>query len=80
MLTPVPIPVSRSHFSCVLPPLVCCVGDAQAGVVKMNVDTDTQWAYWDGVKGFYQVKEASISHRRARHGHHVTIMDCPLSN
>lgn len=22
------------------------------GVVKMNVDTDTQWAYWDGVRKF----------------------------
>merc|ERR1719301_481666 len=24
------------------------------GVVKMNVDTDTQWAHWDGLKNFYQ--------------------------
>lgn len=23
-----------------------------AGVIKMNVDTDTQWAYWDGVRKF----------------------------
>ena len=23
-----------------------------AGVVKMNVDTDTQWAYWDGTRQF----------------------------
>ena len=22
------------------------------GVVKMNIDTDTQWAYWEGVRGF----------------------------
>ncbi len=22
------------------------------GVVKMNIDTDTQWAYWDGVRGY----------------------------
>merc|ERR1711957_257228 len=22
------------------------------GVVKMNIDTDTQWSYWDGIKGF----------------------------
>merc|ERR1711906_92861 len=21
-----------------------------AGVVKMNIDTDTQWAFWDGVR------------------------------
>ena len=25
------------------------------GVVKMNIDTDTQWAFWDGVRG-YEVK------------------------
>jgi len=24
----------------------------QAGVVKMNIDTDTQWAFWDGVRGY----------------------------
>ncbi len=25
------------------------------GVIKMNIDTDTQWAFWDGVRG-YEVK------------------------
>mmetsp|Transcript_14862 Transcript_14862/g.18837 ORF Transcript_14862/g.18837 Transcript_14862/m.18837 type:complete len:404 (-) Transcript_14862:340-1551(-) len=24
----------------------------EAGVIKMNIDTDTQWAYWDGVRGY----------------------------
>ncbi len=24
------------------------------GAVKMNIDTDTQWAFWDGVHGFYK--------------------------
>ncbi|KAJ1674961.1 Fructose-bisphosphate aldolase 1, partial [Spiromyces aspiralis] len=24
------------------------------GVVKMNVDTDTQWAYWKGIRDFYE--------------------------
>lgn len=24
------------------------------GVVKMNVDTDTQWAYWEGLLKFYK--------------------------
>ncbi|CEI94937.1 Putative Fructose 1,6-bisphosphate aldolase [Rhizopus microsporus] len=24
------------------------------GVIKMNVDTDTQWAYWKGLKEFYE--------------------------
>lgn len=26
----------------------------QYGVVKMNIDTDTQWAYWEGVMDFYK--------------------------
>ncbi len=24
------------------------------GVVKMNIDTDTQWAFWEGVKGYVE--------------------------
>jgi len=27
------------------------------GVVKMNVDTDTQWAYWQGILDFYDQNE-----------------------
>jgi fructose-bisphosphate aldolase class II len=27
------------------------------GVIKMNIDTDTQWAYWDGVREFYTKKK-----------------------
>merc|ERR1711998_647211 len=27
------------------------------GVVKMNVDTDTQWAYWEGLKDYYEAKK-----------------------
>jgi len=27
------------------------------GVVKMNVDTDTQWAYWEGIRDFYEDNE-----------------------
>jgi len=27
------------------------------GVVKMNIDTDTQWAYWEGLKNFYEDKK-----------------------
>ncbi|KAI9004400.1 fructose-bisphosphate aldolase, class II [Hyaloraphidium curvatum] len=30
------------------------------GVVKMNVDTDTQWAYWEGLKNFYESKKAYL--------------------
>jgi fructose-bisphosphate aldolase class II len=26
------------------------------GVVKMNIDTDTQWAYWDGIRSFEKDK------------------------
>ncbi|CAG8573425.1 4480_t:CDS:2, partial [Scutellospora calospora] len=27
------------------------------GVIKMNVDTDTQWAYWEGLKCYYESKK-----------------------
>ncbi len=27
------------------------------GVVKMNIDTDTQWAYWIGVRDYYESKK-----------------------
>ncbi len=27
------------------------------GVIKMNIDTDLQWAYWDGVHGYYKEKK-----------------------
>ncbi|MEI8203829.1 MAG: class II fructose-bisphosphate aldolase [Bacteroidota bacterium] len=30
------------------------------GVVKMNIDTDTQWAYWEGVKNFYVKNEGYL--------------------
>ena len=30
------------------------------GVVKMNVDTDTQWAYWDGLRMFYKKHEGYL--------------------
>jgi fructose-bisphosphate aldolase class II len=30
------------------------------GVVKMNIDTDTQWAFWDGVHGYYKKKSAYL--------------------
>lgn len=30
------------------------------GVIKMNIDTDMQWAFWEGVKGFYKEKEAYL--------------------
>jgi fructose-bisphosphate aldolase class II len=30
------------------------------GVIKMNIDTDMQWAFWEGVLGFYQKNEAYL--------------------
>lgn len=27
------------------------------GVIKMNIDTDMQWAYWEGVNNFYKAKK-----------------------
>ncbi|MXV52512.1 class II fructose-bisphosphate aldolase [Pedobacter sp. HMF7647] len=30
------------------------------GAVKMNIDTDMQWAFWEGILGYYQSKEAYL--------------------
>ena len=30
------------------------------GVIKMNIDTDTQWAYWDGVRSYYRDNEGYL--------------------
>ncbi|CAG8725625.1 12823_t:CDS:2 [Funneliformis mosseae] len=30
------------------------------GVIKMNVDTDTQWAYWDGIKNYHDSKKGYL--------------------
>ncbi len=30
------------------------------GVIKMNIDTDTQWTFWKGVKDFYQKNEGYL--------------------
>lgn len=30
------------------------------GAIKMNIDTDMQWAYWEGVKNYYQSKEGYL--------------------
>ncbi|MGD9976626.1 MAG: class II fructose-bisphosphate aldolase [Bacteroidales bacterium] len=27
------------------------------GVIKMNIDTDMQWAYWDGIRNYYTAKK-----------------------
>ncbi len=30
------------------------------GVIKMNIDTDMQWALWEGVKNYYEEKKAYL--------------------
>jgi fructose-bisphosphate aldolase class II len=30
------------------------------GAIKMNIDTDLQWAFWEGVRDFYQKNEAYL--------------------
>ncbi|HMO17305.1 MAG TPA: class II fructose-bisphosphate aldolase [Oligoflexia bacterium] len=30
------------------------------GAIKMNIDTDLQWAFWDGVRHYYKDKEAYL--------------------
>ena len=30
------------------------------GVIKMNIDTDMQWAFWEGVRDFYEDKKAYL--------------------
>ncbi|GAB1463635.1 class II fructose-bisphosphate aldolase [Pedobacter sp.] len=30
------------------------------GVIKMNIDTDLQWAFWEGILGFYKKNEAYL--------------------
>lgn len=33
------------------------------GAVKMNIDTDMQWAFWDGVKNYYQANEGYLQNQ-----------------
>jgi fructose-bisphosphate aldolase class II len=28
--------------------------------MKMNIDTDTQWAYWNGLREFYESKKGYL--------------------
>ena len=30
------------------------------GAIKFNIDTDLQWAFWDGIRGYYQAKEGYL--------------------
>ena len=42
------------------------------GVVKMNIDTDTQWAYWDGVRQ-YEAKNRAYLQGQVRGGGRALI-------
>ncbi|MGK7395623.1 MAG: class II fructose-bisphosphate aldolase [Candidatus Cyclobacteriaceae bacterium M3_2C_046] len=33
------------------------------GAIKMNLDTDMQWAYWDGVRNYYEAKREYLQHQ-----------------
>jgi fructose-bisphosphate aldolase class II len=30
------------------------------GAVKMNIDTDMQWAFWEGIKNYYEAKKGYL--------------------
>lgn len=30
------------------------------GAIKMNIDTDMQWAYWEGIRDYYEAKKAYL--------------------
>jgi fructose-bisphosphate aldolase class II len=30
------------------------------GVIKMNIDTDLQWAFWEGIKNYYEAKKGYL--------------------
>ncbi len=30
------------------------------GAIKMNIDTDMQWAFWNGIRGYYEEKKAYL--------------------
>ena len=32
--------------------MICALQAIDYGVIKMNIDTDTQWSYWSGIKDF----------------------------
>jgi fructose-bisphosphate aldolase class II len=33
------------------------------GAIKMNIDTDMQWAFWEGIKDYYKSKEPYLQHQ-----------------
>ncbi len=33
------------------------------GAIKMNIDTDMQWAFWEGIKDYYKSKEGYLQRR-----------------
>ncbi len=47
----------------------------KSGVVKMNIDTDTQWAYWDGIRTFYKKNEGYLQGQVATRPPRIEIRD-----
>lgn len=37
------------------------------GAIKMNIDTDLQWAFWDGVREYYQKNEGFLQSQIGNH-------------
>src|SRR5690606_11224217 len=37
------------------------------GAIKMNIDTDMQWAFWEGIKDYYQSKEGYLQSQIGNH-------------
>ena len=38
----------------------------EAGVVKMNIDTDTQWAFWDGMNEYQKKNKDYLQAQKLR--------------
>ena len=41
-----------------------------AGVVKVNIDTDTQWAFWDGMREYGLANDDFKQPKSNNHHHH----------
>ena len=49
-------------------------------MVKMNIDTDTQWAYWDGLRGFYKKNEGYLQGQVSNLSHSTVLNNFFLRN
>ena len=46
----------------------------------MNIDTDTQWAYWDGLRGFYKKNEGYLQGQVGNLSHSTVLNNFFLRN